>query len=152
GACVETTYNFAASEGDTIVYTFKAATHRPEESDYQIYELEALGSYVEDVTQTGFAPETGFWYHNSNDAIDSYYINCNNAGDEDISGKLFIAAYNGNKLVKLTEAKDVTVKKGANTLSCAETDGIYDSTLTYKVFMWDGIGTLKPVAASADIR
>ena len=151
GEATETTYNFVAAECDTIVYTFNAATHRPEESDYQIWELEAMGAYVEDVDKTALVPQIGFWYHNSNDLVNTYYINCNNAGDEEVSGKFFIAAYKDGELVKFTVAKDVTLKKGANTLYCKETAGIYDPTLTYKAFIWDGSDDATPIVASADI-
>ncbi len=151
GEPTETTYGFIAAEGDTIVYTFNAGIHRSEESDYQIWELEAMGTYVEDVDKTALIPEIGFWYHNSNDAINTYYINCNNAGDEDVSGKFFIAAYKDCELVKLIDKKAVTLKKGANTICCIETDGIYDPTWTYKAFIWDGSDDATPIVASVDI-
>jgi len=151
GVAVDTTYSFAATEGDTIIYTFRAATHRPEESDYQIYELEAMGSYVGDVSKTALIPETGFWYHNANDIINTYYITCNKAGNEEISGKFFIAAYEDDELVMLVNPVDVTLKKGTNTLTCNETDGIYNESWKYKAFIWEDLEGSKPVVVSVDI-
>jgi len=151
GLAVDTTYTFDATEGDTIVYTFKAETNRSEESDYQIFELAANGLYVEDVANTGFVPEIGLWYHYADNRITRYYINCNNAYDEEITGKFFIVSYSGNKLINISAPVDVTIKKGANILECAETDAIYNENYTYKAFIWDGLGGLRPVIASADI-
>ena len=156
---VDTTYTFAPTEGDTIVYTFTVENHRwPEneedlgktESDYQIYELAANGFYVEEVTETGFVPEIGHWYHSDDNAITRYYINCYNAG-EDFNGKFFIASYDGNKLVGISAPADVTLKKGANTLGCEDTSAIYNENYTYKAFLWGGLDTVKPIIASEDV-
>ncbi len=156
---VDTVYPFVPTEGDTIVYTFTVDNHRwPEneedlgktESDYQIYELAANGYYVEDVEDTGFVPEIGHWYHSDDNAITRYYINCYNAGEE-ISGKFFIASYNGNKLVGISAPVDVTLKSGANTLGCEDTTDIYNENYTYKAFLWGGLDTVKPIIASEDV-
>ena len=157
---VDTVYPFVPTEGDTIVYTFTVDNHRwPEneedlgktESDYQIYELAANGYYVEDVEATGFVPEIGHWYHSNDNAITRYYINCYNAGDVEITGKFFVAAYEGNKLVKLVDAADVTIHKGANTISCTETSSLYNENWTYKAFIWDELGGLRPIIDAVDI-
>ncbi|MBE7050514.1 MAG: hypothetical protein E7394_07070 [Ruminococcaceae bacterium] len=161
GSAVETTYDFDATEGDTIVYTFIAGTHREDrfndngsnvaESDYQIYEIEAFGTYVEEVEGTGFVPEIDFWYYDWDNTIISYYINCCNAGDEEITGKFFIAAYEDDELVKLTTVKDVTISKGVNTISCTETASLYNANWTYKAFLWDSMDNAKPLFVSQEI-
>ncbi|MBO5370307.1 MAG: hypothetical protein J6B23_06495, partial [Clostridia bacterium] len=159
-------YTFNATEGDTIVYTFKVAEQRwnednrdSAESDYQICELEAFGTYVEDVAQSGFAPKIGFWYNDWNGQVEdviSYYITCYNVGDEEITGDFIVAAYDGNKLVKVAAVKDNpedknVLKKGANVVSCMEKQNFYDASLTYKAFFWDGAGTMVPVVKATDI-
>jgi len=151
GTAVDTTYSFDATEGDTIVYTFKAATNRPEESDYQIFELAAKGSYVEDVAETGFVPEIGLWFHYADNKITRYSISCNYAGEEAVSAQFFIAAYDGDELVKFVTPVDVTLKKGANIFLSAEEDGIYDENYTYKAFIWKSLETPIPFATAGNI-
>ncbi|MBE7049493.1 MAG: hypothetical protein E7394_01835 [Ruminococcaceae bacterium] len=157
GQAVDTTYPFVPTEGDTIVYTFTVENHRwdeekpqDQESDYQIFELEANGFYVEDVTDTGFVPEIGHWYHYADNAITRYCINCYNAG-EDINGKFFIALYSGNELVGISAPVDVTLKKGANTLECEETHAIYNENYTYKAFIWNSLEDATPLVVAADV-
>ena len=54
-------------------------------------------------------------------------------------------------MVKLVEAADVTLNKGANTFGCTTTASLYNADWTYKVFLWDDVSTVKPVVASVDV-
>ena len=154
-AC-ETKYEFGETEGDTIVYTLMATKPRPNDgdnqADYNIYEIEAYGTYVEPVAKTGFVPEIGFWFRHTDNTIANYYISAHNAGDEDIIGKLFVAAYNDDNELMAVSLKEVTLCTGANILGGSL---VYDNLLsnpayTYKAFFFDST-TAAPILAPVNV-
>ena len=154
-AC-ETKYEFGETEGDTIVYTLMATKPRPNDgdnqADYNIYEIEAYGTYVEPVAKTGFVPEIGFWFRHTDNTIANYYISAHNAGDEDIPGKLFVAAYNDDNELMAVSLKEVTLCTGANILGGSL---VYDNLLsnpayTYKAFFFDST-TAAPILAPVNV-
>jgi len=158
---LETTYNFAETEGDTIVYTLMATNPRPntgmyDQADYNIYEIEAYGTYVEPVAETGFVPEVGFWFWYGTNSIANYYISAHNAGDEDIKGKLFVAAYNDDNELMAVSLKEVTLCTGANILSgtnVVDDNAIgifYNSDYTYKAFFFEST-TAAPILAPVNV-
>ena len=131
-------------EADTIILIFTG--ERPEtETNYQIYEIEALGYKTADVATTGFV--SAYSYRSAtNDVV----VSLMNASDEPVEGEIFIAAYEGNKFVAITNSQPVKFEKGVSQYTIPAS-GIKDDGRTYKAFILDKIDGLKPLVGVAII-
>ena len=76
-----------------------------------------------------------------------YYIDCISLSDEEIKAKLFVAVYDGTRLDKISEFKDITILHGTNETEAVDISFVEPGE-SYKVFIWDSTETIKPLCKS----
>ena len=78
---------------------------------------------------------------------DKFYIDCINLSDKEVKAKLFVAVYDGTKLKKISEFKDVTISPGKSEVESGDISFINEGE-TYKVFIWYSKDSVIPLCKS----
>lgn len=76
---------------------------------------------------------------------DGFYIECINLSGKEISGRAFVAVYEGNELKEVSKVQEKTVSPGKDEIKI---DGISinGKDRLYKIFLWDSITGMNPVS------
>ncbi len=78
---------------------------------------------------------------------DKFYIDCINLSDKEVKAKLFVAVYDGTKLKKISEFKEVTISPGKSEVESGDISFINEGE-TYKVFIWYSKDSVIPLCKS----
>lgn len=143
GVALETPISVPWTDADAVMLVFEnAGDYDGAESSYQISEIEVYGEKADDVTNTGIVCAYCYWEETNNSIVIAYA----NGTQEDITADTFIAAYEGNKMVALCKAREMTIPAGSviaqYSMSVA---GIKQDGRTYKAFVMDSVAGLKPL-------
>ncbi len=139
----ETPVYIPYTDADSVMLVFEnAGDYTGQEASYQISEIEVYGSRSGDVEDTGIIPGYSYWEETNNSIIVAYA----NATGEDIKASTLIAAYEGNKMVAVCKAREMTIPAGSVIAQYSmSVTGIKQEGRTYKAFVMDSLGGLKPL-------
>jgi len=149
GKALETSINVPWTDADAVMLVFEnAGDYDGAESSYQISEIEVYGSRSGDIEDTGIVPEYSYWEETTNSVVVAY----SNATEEDIKASTLIAAYEGNKMVAVCKAREMTIPAGSVIAQYSmSVEGIKQEGRTYKAFVMDSLGGLKPLMIAETI-
>lgn len=143
GKALETSVNVPWADADAVLIVFEnAGDYDGAESSYQISEIEVYGARSGDIEDTGVLSGYSYWEETTNSVVVAY----SNATEEDIKASTLIAAYEGNKMVAVCKAREMTIPAGSVVAQYSmSVEGIKQEGRTYKAFVMDSLGGLKPL-------
>ena len=76
-------------------------------------------------------------------------IDCINLKDEPINGQIFVATYDGTKLLQVSQPRGITLPTGRSEIDFVDISFVEEGK-NYKVFIWDKLCTAGPLCVNAE--
>lgn len=80
---------------------------------------------------------------------DKFSIDCINLKNEPTKAQIFVATYDGAKLIQVSQPKKITLPSGRTEIDSVDTSFVEEGK-NYKVFIWDDLCTAAPLCVNAE--